>query len=351
MSQYLQTLVVLCFNIAIVDLSAYSNAGGHRNGGPTMLHERWATAQGSFWDKQQWLAGDFNGDGKDDLAKVFEEGGKASIEVHLAGHGEFNPQRWATAQGSFWDKQQWRVGDFNGDGKDDLAKVFEEGGKACIEVHLAGHGEFNPQRWATNQGNFWDEQQWRVGDFNGDGKDDLAKAFEEGGKACIEVHLASNGEFNPQRWATAQGSFWDKQQWLAGDFNGDGKDDLGKVFEERGKACIDVHLASNGEFNVQRWATAQGSFWDEQQWRAGDFNGDGKDDLAKAFDEGGKACIEVHLASNGEFNPQRWATSQGGFWNEQQWLAGDFNGDDKDDMAKAFEERGKANIDVHLSTH
>ena len=298
MKKFLKTFVILSLNAAILKLSVYSNTGVQPNSRDKMLHERWATNQGRFWNEQKWLAGDFNGDGKDDMAKVFQERSKVCIDVHLAGNGEFTPQRWATDQGRFWNEQKWWVGDFNGDGKDDLVNVFEERSKVSIEVHLAGNGEFTPQRWATGQGRFWSEQRWRVGDFNGDGKDDVAKAFEERGRACIDVHLAGNGEFTPQRWATGQGRFWNEQQWRVGDFNGDGKDDMAKAFEERGKACIDIHLAGNGKFTPQRWATSQVRFWNEQQWRSGDFNGDGKDDMAKVFEEQNKANIDVHLSGN-----------------------------------------------------
>ena len=48
------------------------------------------------------------------------------------------------------------------------------------------------------------------------------------------------------------------------------------------------------KFGIQRWATRQGGFWDGQQWLAGDFNGDGKDDLAKAFTDAGLASMDVH---------------------------------------------------------
>ena len=235
--------VVLCFNVAIFNSSVYPNSGVQPNSRDRMLHERWTTSLGSFWNEQQWLTGDFNGDGKDDMVKVFNEDGEASIEVYLASNGDFTLQRWATRQGGYWNEQQWRVGDFNGDGKDDLVNVFAESGKVSMEVHLAGNGGFALQRWATGQGRYWNEQQWRVGDFNGDGKDDMAKAFEDGGKACIDVHLAGNGEFTPQRWATGPGRFWNEQQWRAGDFNGDGKDDMAKVFQEGGKANIDIYLS------------------------------------------------------------------------------------------------------------
>ena len=97
-----------------------------------------------------------------------------------------------------------------------------------------------------------------------------------------------------QRWATRQGGFWDTQQWVVGDFNGDGKDDMGKAFNDGGLGSIDVHLSIGSGFTMQRWATRQGGFWDTQQWLSGDFNGNGKDEFAKAFNDGGLGSIDVH---------------------------------------------------------
>jgi predicted Zn-dependent protease len=45
-----------------------------------------------------------------------------------------------------------------------------------------------------------------------------------------------------QRWATRQGGFWDAQQWLVGDFNGDGKDEFTKAFNDQGFASVDVYI-------------------------------------------------------------------------------------------------------------
>ena len=150
------------------------------------------------------------------------------------------------------------------------------------------------QRWATGQGGFWNAQKWLAGDFNGDGKDDVAKAFDQGGLGTVDVHVSNGSSFSMQRWATGQGWFWDAQKWVVGDFNGDGKDDLAKAFTDGGLASIDVHLSTGSGFGMQRWATRQGGFWDAQQWLAGNFNGDGKGDLAKAFNEGGLGSVDVH---------------------------------------------------------
>jgi hypothetical protein len=315
--------------------------------GNILKMERWTTRQGGFWNEQQWFSGDFNGDGIEDVAKAFNQRGKGSIDVHISNGSSFTIQRWATRQGGFWNEQQWFAGDFNGDGKDDVAKAFNERGKGSIDVHISNGSSFTMQRWATRQGGFWNEQQWFAGDFNGDGKDDVAKAFNERGKGSIDVHISNGSSFTMQRWTTRQGGFWNEQQWFTGDFNGDGMDDVAKAFYDGALSSIDVNVSFGSFFKIQRWATRQGGFWNDQQWFSGDFNGDGKDDVTKAFNVAGQGSIDVHLSTDGSFTIHRWATRQGGFWNEQQWFSGDFDGDGIDDFVKSFNQVGKASIDVH----
>ncbi len=315
--------------------------------GSSFINGRWATAQGEFWNEQKWLTGDFNGDGRDDLANVFQNGRRADVDVYVSNNSSFTNQRWATQQGGFWNSQKWLVGDFNGDGLDDLAKVFNDGNQASIDVHLSNGSSFTIGRWATRQGGFANNQKWLVGDFNGDGRDDFASVFNDANQASINVYLSNGNSLENVVWATQQGGFSEDQKWLTGDFNGDGRDDLANVFNEANQASIDVHLSNGNSFTNQRWATQQGGFWNEQKWLAGDFNSDGQDDLGNVFNEANQASIDVHLSNGNSFTNQRWATQQGGFWNEQKWLAGDFNGDGKDDLANVFNEANQVSIDVH----
>jgi len=309
--------------------------------------QRWATQQGGFWDTQQWVAGDFNGDGRVDLANIFNDNGLASIDVHLSNGTSFGIARWATQQGGFWDAQKWLAGDFNGDGRTDLANVFNDNGLASIDVHLSTGSSFGIARWATQQGGFWDAQKWLAGDFNGDGRADLANVFNDNNLASIDVHLSSGSSVGIARWATQQGGFWDAQKWSAGDFNGDGRSDLANVFNDNNLASIDVHLSSGSSVGIARWATQQGGFWDAQKWSAGDFNGDGRADLANVFDDSGLASIDVHLSSGNSVGIARWATRQGGFWDAQKWLAGDATGDRRADLLNVFNDSGLASLDIH----
>jgi hypothetical protein len=150
------------------------------------------------------------------------------------------------------------------------------------------------ERWATRQGGFWDQQQWVIGDFNGDGRRDMANVFNDGGFASIDVHLSTGSSFGIARWATRQGGFWDTQKWIAGDFNGDGRADLANVFNDAGFASIDVHLSTGASVGIARWATRQGGFGDLQKWSAGDVTGDGRADLVNVFNDAGLASLDVH---------------------------------------------------------
>gem|GEM_PF-2131428 len=320
-----------------------------QEGGSGFDIQRWASKQGGMWDSQKWMSGDFNGDGKTDLMKLWSENGTMCADVHISVGNNFVIQRWATQQGGIWDSMQWFVGDFNGDGKSDLAKLWNDNGTMDADVHLSTGSNFNIQRWATQQGGIWTSMQWFVGDFNGDGKSDLAKLWNDNGAMDADVHLSTGSNFNIQRWASQQGGLWDSQKWMTGEFNGDGKTDLAKIWNENGTMDADVHLSTGSNFNIQRWATQQGGIWDSQQWYIGDFNGDAKTDLAKIWNENGTFDADVHISTGNTFNIQRWATQQGGFWDSMQWMVEDFNGDGKSDLAKVWNDNGTMDADVHIS--
>ena len=356
MGKYLKLSAVLCFSIGMVQLGALewnvsSNVSVQpiNRGNPSAALERWTTGQGRFWDEQYWRAGDFNGDGADDLARVYRDGRTISIDIYCSDKKGFVFENWALQQGLFRDEQHWRAGDFNGDGADDLVSVFRDGRTASMDVYLSGKKSFTMKNWSLQQGRFWDEQHWQAGDFNGDGVDDVARVYRDGRTVSIDVYCSDKNKFVLKNWVSQQGRFRDNQYWRAGDFNGDGADDLARVFQDGRNVSVDVYRSSKNGFVLENWASQQGRFWDNQYWRAGDFDGDGADDLARVFRDGRNVSIDTYRSNKNRFVLENWVSQQGRFRDDQYWRAGDFNGDGADDIARAFRDNRNVSIDVYLS--
>lgn len=364
------------FNSSILLRNSLKNAKTHSIKNPNAQNningifevKNWADNQGDFWDKQIYLAGDFNGDSKTDIAKVFgEHKGIVAIDVHLSdGQRFYDWGRWERNGNLKFDYngQKWVVGDFNGDNKDDLAVVYNSGGAASAKVYLSNGSKFVWKHWATKQGGFWNDQKWFVGDFDNNGFDDLGKAFKDGynkNELSIDVHL-SNGQsfYTWQRWTTGLGNFNKNQRWFTGDFAGSINIQLAKAYGAKDNyISIDVIRSQTSRkgnpisFNeFENWGVKdQGYFGTNQIWFVGDFNNDGFTDLGKLFPDIGnknKIAIDIHLSELNRFKFKRWSSDhQKVFSYKDKWVAGDFNGDQKSDLAKVYNKNGRVSIEVY----
>jgi hypothetical protein len=127
-------------------------------------------------------------------------------------------------------------------------------------------------------------------DIDGDGKTDLVRAHFgstiDPNDYILSLRSTGSG-FTYQRVDLIQNI--DALQLpprLYGDFNGDGKGDIATAFD--GPSAFDsgiiVYLSNGTTFIEQQWAGySLVSLNAEGYWRTGDFNGDGRDDIA-SFD-------------------------------------------------------------------
>ncbi len=289
--------------------------------------------------------GDFNGDGKLDLA-VANFGSQDVLILLGKGDGTFLPgSAFPTSRPGLV-----VVGDFNGDGKLDLAVISPSNcGDSFIPGSISvllGNGDGTFQS-AQTVAEITNPASLVVGDFNGDGKMDLAVAIARGPLPCssqpgnVSV-LLGNGDGTFQA-AQAVAGIANPLFLAAGDFNADGKLDLAVTIPRSctGSGCTPGSLSvvlGNGDGTFQAGADyAAGDF--PSSVVVADFNGDGVQDLAVASSASGSTLVSVLLGNgDGTFqaakNSGEGPPNPAGSFNSYQFLGvGDFNGDGKLDLA------------------
>jgi len=375
--------------------------------------------------------GDFNGDGKDDLAigVPFEGVGSVpyagGVEVIYGDKSGLDPRigdQFIT-QGSLtgdvgfngYDDEFGRslaAGDFNGDGRDDLAigvpldrigqirpgAVYvvygtalglggDEEPRVPLQIFLQGSNGIE-----NTQGNY-DSFGFSLtsGDFNGDGKDDLAigvpyenlDSISRGGVEVIYGSSSGLSATSPradQFWThdstdvDAEASNYFGFSLTSGDYNSDGKDDLAigipgpNEFPLAYSGAVEIIYGSSSGLSAtspradQFWTQDSPDIEDNVEvgdafgatLASGDFNGDGKDDLAIGvpYESVGSIIaggVEVIYGSSSGLSATSPRADQ--FWTQDSpnvndraeesdqfgasLTSGDFNGDGKDDLAIA----------------
>ena len=266
-----------------------------------------------------YRTGDFNGDGFTDVIRFNEEASSTWV-VGLSTGQNFSNSLWSGHNAGM---ENTVFGDFNGDGKTDLAGYVGKGQNENWVICMSTASGFSNSTWPAHKNGVSNT----VGaDFNGDGRTDLA-VHTSG--STWEIYLSTGASFEKQIW-NATNAPLDRIQ--IGDFNGDGRADIAGYYNRNWEIC----LSTGSSFDRQIWEGIEVMENNpSKQVKIGDFNGDGLSDLI-VFNSGAKAQISFSTGSS--FVSEYWYLQTSKQEENKPWYIGDFNGDGLADWAQENQE-------------
>lgn len=288
----------------------------------------WISRSGGWGASVKWTGGDFDGDGRTDIAAAWNNGGTNTLTVRLSTGNTFNAIHWATNAGGWSDSTVWLPGDFNKDGRTDLAGVWNDAGQVSIAVYLSDGKKFlYPSQWSLRDGGWGSTVKWAAGDFNMDGRTDIASAWNNNGRITLTARQSTGGAFKPVHWAMDAGGWRDSSIFVSGDFDGDGRADIARLWDDLSQNSITVSLSDGVQFqSAVDWGTRDGGWILGQnvKWTSGDFNGDGRTDIGAVWNDGNLNTLTVRQSTGSNFTPAHWATKAGGWRDSAAWCSGQF---------------------------
>lgn len=267
--------------------------------------------------------GDFNGDGADDLlllrngALWFSYGSTSQVPTVVA-MSAVRVMRAGEMQRAIAGTEPV-IGDFDGDGRDDVLWATATGAavdNGQIWFGTAEIGAFRgaPAAWTQHDPSAF----WSVGDFDGDGGDDVLWYRESTGELLLQL---LDGDQQGLQARPFPDRLTARLRVLPGDFDGNGTTDVLYYDPRTGHASAWFFLA--GGAIVGRDLDHGAGY----RPVVGDFDGDGRDDVLW---HGPGALVDAYWfgAPEGAFRGAPLEVGEGSWFP----VAADFDGDGRDDV-------------------
>lgn len=324
------------------------------------------TGSGCPTIQTQRARGNFDGSGGEDLAIAHRrsDGGLNLWVAPSRGSAFGAPESWSAGPPGFdFASMKLVAGDFNDDGRDDVVAMHKRSSNGGVNLWFfrsTGTSFAAPVLWHSNPSGF--SYNWLKGvpgDFDNDGRDDLAIVHKRsnGGLNIWVFHSTGSSFSSPAAWSTNPPGFgYDISRVTAGNFDGSGGDDILAIHKRTSDGGINLWLfSSNGSsFGPPTlWnSNPPGFSYDRLGGHSADFDGDGREDLViahKRVSNGGVNLWFFRSTGSGFASPALWMGNPSGFlYSKSRYVPADVNNDGLADLIIVHLRASDGGLNAHV---
>ncbi len=234
-----------------------------------MIVFKWFAADNRMWsvssdvlnegpDYVQWLAGDVDGDGRDEVLQLWRNKDKKKgddLEVLVYGwRDDPHPGMVKEAGANLAEGTKaigWAIADFDGDGRDEVLQLWEKNKRLNALVYGYDAGRWSGKNSSLEAG--MSAHAFRVADVEGDGKAELIQVWTTESKRLALTIFGWEGDRMWQECCgddTGQGP--DAVGFVAADVDGDGKTEVIQAWENRNPKQLAM-LIYGAQAAVAKW--------------------------------------------------------------------------------------------------
>lgn len=175
---------------------------------------------------------DYNGDGTDELGVIDLRKDRMSLLQYQSSKKDFEEIASFNFEGSGWSSDktdQYMIGDFNGDGREELLLINGTSAKLLSLNFERQDFEIRSINGELKHSDIGESSQYLIGDFNGIGKDQLFIMNGDSKQAKLFTYESSGWEIDYEnKNKQSLGSWFINRDdiFLVGDFDQNGKDEI-----------------------------------------------------------------------------------------------------------------------------
>ena len=253
-------------------------------------------------DTVTWCVADINGDGLDEVLQMI---GYTKLGINLfASTGTPTLSRvWSSQNmGEGTGAAAWLVTNLQGQQRQEIVQLWSKQGTLAAIVYATDGSKGVKVAFETlSLGEKSEAMMFLVADLQGEGRSEIVQLRNDNDTLEVILYASDGGAGIRESWKQTfpydhPGALW----WLVGDVNGDGREEIVQCWQSGTQLGMTL-WGRDGQAGISQLFKSydMGEGYPAIYWSIGDFNNDGKAEVAQLWDNNGSVATILYGAVSG----------------------------------------------------